>query len=158
MLGRIRAGVLEQGTVDLLDSAGAGVRMHAEGLPHTGFELSFDGDNHRIDLAGLTGRSVMVYGQTEVTRDLMALRARSGAVTVYEAKDVALHDVSGASPRVSFTADGQRARSSATSSPGATASTASPASSPGGEAERVRAGLPVRLARHPRGQAAARTS
>ena len=107
VLARIRAGVLEQGTVDLLDSAGAGVRMHEEGLPHTGIELSFDGDNHRIDLAALTGRSVMVYGQTEVTRDLMDLRARSGAVTVYDAKDVALHDVSGASPRVSFTVDGQ---------------------------------------------------
>ncbi len=64
--------------------------MRAEGLPHEGFELSFDGDPLRIDLAGLTGRSVMVYGQTEVTRDLMALRAESGAPTLYEAKDVSL--------------------------------------------------------------------
>ncbi len=107
VLERIRAGVLEQGTVDLLDGAGAGLRMHAEGLPHSGFELSFDGDMHRIDLTALTGRRVMVYGQTEVTRDLMSLRERSGAVTVYEAKDVALHDVSGPSPRISYTVEGQ---------------------------------------------------
>ena len=60
VLGRIRAGVLEQGTVDLLEASGAGSRMRAEGLPHEGFELSFDGDALRIDLAGLTGRSVMV--------------------------------------------------------------------------------------------------
>ena len=107
VLGRIRAGVLEQGTVDLLDSAGAGLRMHAEGLPHAGFELSFDGDSHRIDLNALTGRHVMVYGQTEVTRDLMSLRERSGAMTIYAATDVALHDVSSRHPRVSYTVDGQ---------------------------------------------------
>ena len=107
VLGRIRAGVLEQGTVDLLEETGAGTRMRAEGLPHTGFTLSFDGDELRIDLAGLTGRSVMVYGQTEVTRDLMALRAASGARTLYEATDAALHDFGG-SPRISFTRDGVR--------------------------------------------------
>ena len=107
VLGRIRAGVLEQGTVDLLEETGAGTRMRAEGLPHTGFTLSFDGDELRIDLAGLTGRSVMVYGQTEVTRDLMALRAASGAPTLYEATDAALHDLGG-SPRISFTRDGMR--------------------------------------------------
>ncbi|WP_158742922.1 4-hydroxybenzoate 3-monooxygenase [Acidisphaera sp. L21] len=106
VLQRIRAGVLEQGTVDLLRDSGAGARMLAEGLPHTGIELSFDGDTHRIDLAALTGRSVMVYGQTEVTRDLMALRAQSGAATVYEAADVALHDVGGA-PRVTYVKDGR---------------------------------------------------
>ena len=76
VLGRIRAGVLEQVTVDLLDAAGAGARMHAEGLPHEGIELCFGGARHRIDLHGLTGgKQVMVYGQTEVTRDLMQLRA-----------------------------------------------------------------------------------
>ena len=105
VLGRIRAGVLEQGTVDLLDAAGAGARMRQEGLPHTGFSLCFDGDELRIDLAALTGRAVTVYGQTEVTRDLMALRAASGAPTLYEAKDAALHDIDGA-PRVTFTRDG----------------------------------------------------
>ena len=73
VLARIRAGVLEEGTCALLDRAGAGARMHGEGLPHDGFDLTFDGKRHRIDLHGLTGgRRVMVYGQTEVTRDLMA--------------------------------------------------------------------------------------
>jgi p-hydroxybenzoate 3-monooxygenase len=123
VLGRIRAGVLEQGTVDLLEATGAGARMRAEGIPHAGFTLCFDGDPLRIDLAGLTGRSVMVYGQTEVTRDLMAQRAASGAETLYEAKDVALHDIGG-SPSVSLTRDGV---CTTTSSPAVTATTASPA-------------------------------
>ena len=107
VLGRIRAGVLEQGTVDLLEAAGAGARMRAEGLPHEGFTLSFDGDALRIDLKALTGRSVMVYGQTEVTRDLMALRTASVAPTMYEAKSVALNGLDG-SPTVTFTRDGER--------------------------------------------------
>ena len=107
VLGRIRAGVLEQGTVDLLESSGAGERMRAEGLPHHGFELSFDGDPLRIDLEALTGRSVMVYGQTEVTRDLMRLREESGAPTLYEAKDVSLEGL-GERPAVHFTRDGER--------------------------------------------------
>ena len=103
VLGRIRAGVLEQTTVDLLDAAGVGERMHAEGLVHGGYELSFDGKRHRIDLQGLTGgKHVLVYGQTEVTRDLMQARAAQGLPTVYEAKDVALHDYDGASPRITF--------------------------------------------------------
>ena len=108
VLGRIRAGVLEQGTVDLLVRAGAGARLHAEGLPHTGVELSFDGVAQRIDLHALTGRSVMVYGQTEVTRDLMALRAASGAATVYEAADVTLDAFAGPGARLSYTAAGGR--------------------------------------------------
>ena len=106
VLSRIRAGVLEQGTVDLLDSSGAGERMRAEGLPHEGFELSFDGDPLRIDLAALTGRSVMVYGQTEVTRDLMRLREASGAPTLYEAKDASLEGLDGR-PVVHFTKNGE---------------------------------------------------
>lgn len=69
ILGRVRAGVLEEGTVNLMDQAKAGARMHAEGLPHDGFSLAFDGRDHRIDLFGLTGgKRVMVYGQTEHTR------------------------------------------------------------------------------------------
>ncbi len=108
VLSRIRAGVLEQGTVELLERAGAGRRVHAEGLPHGGVELSFDGVSQRIDLRALTGRSVVVYGQTEVTRDLMELRAGSGAATVYEAEAVALDDIAGPSARLSYTKDGQR--------------------------------------------------
>src|SRR6476469_6203619 len=90
VLGRIRAGVLEQTTVELLDAAGVGARMHREGLVHGGYELCFDGARHRIDLHGLTGgKQVMVYGQTEVTRDLMDARRAFEGTTVYEAQDVA---------------------------------------------------------------------
>lgn len=92
VLGRIRAGVLEQGTIDLMHRARAGARMQAEGLVHHGIELSFDGDRHRFDFSALIGRHVMVYGQTELTRDLMAARQ---ATTIYEAEDVALHDFDG---------------------------------------------------------------
>ena len=101
VLSRIRAGVLEQTTVDLLDEAGVGQRMHREGLVHDGFELAFGGARHRIDLKTLTGgKKVMVYGQTEVTRDLMGARAAAGLLTVYQAADVALHDFDGERPRV----------------------------------------------------------
>jgi p-hydroxybenzoate 3-monooxygenase len=107
VLGRIRAGVLEQTTVDLLDAAGVGERMHREGLVHGGFELCFGGARHRIDLHGLTGgKQVMVYGQTEVTRDLMAARAAADLPTVYEAADVRLHDFDTDRPRLSFRRDG----------------------------------------------------
>ncbi|MFA7503861.1 MAG: 4-hydroxybenzoate 3-monooxygenase [Burkholderiaceae bacterium] len=109
VLGRIRAGVLEQVTVDLLDEAGVGGRMHDEGLLHDGIALSFDGRRHRIDLASLTaGSRVTVYGQTEVTRDLMEARQATGAPTVYEAADVALHDFDSRRPRVSWRHDGIR--------------------------------------------------
>ena len=104
VLGRIRAGVLEQGTVDLMDQAGVGQRMHAQGLVHGGFALGYRNTHHRIDLQLLTGgKSVMVYGQTEVTRDLMQARAAAGLKTVYEAQEVALHGFDG-SHRASPTA------------------------------------------------------
>jgi p-hydroxybenzoate 3-monooxygenase len=102
VLGRIRAGVLEQGSIALMDRAGAGRRMHDEGLVHQGIELSFDGDSHRIDFAALINRHVMVYGQTELTRDLMALRR---APTIYEAEDVALGDID-THPFVTYRKDG----------------------------------------------------
>lgn len=106
VLSRIRAGVLEDGTVRLLSAVGADARLHAEGLPHDGFDLLFGGRRHRIDLHRLTGRHVTIYGQTEMTRDLMDLRASQGAVTVFEAEDVALHDFDGARPFVTFAKDG----------------------------------------------------
>jgi len=106
VLGRIRAGVLEQITVDLLDEAGVGERMHAEGLPHGGFEICFDGRRQRIDLHKLTGKRVMVYGQTEVTRDLMEHRAGVGRTSFYEAEDVAIHGFDGEHPSVSFQSGG----------------------------------------------------
>ncbi|MDN2566566.1 4-hydroxybenzoate 3-monooxygenase [Aquibium sp. A9E412] len=111
VLGRIRAGVLEDGTAAMLDEAGAGARMRREGLPHAGFDLAFDGRRHRVDLAGLTGgRHVMVYGQTEVTRDLMERRAASGALSVYEAANVTPHDFDGARPCLTYEHDGATRR------------------------------------------------
>ena len=107
VLGRIRAGVLEQVAVDLLDEAGVGARMHAEGLPHKGIELLIGGRRHRIDLHGLTGgKQVMVYGQTELTKDLMQARAAAGLPTVYEAKEVSVHDFDSERPRVRYLKDG----------------------------------------------------
>lgn len=107
VLGRIRAGVLEQVTIDLLDEAGVGARMHQEGLVHGGFDLLLDGQRHRIDLDALTGgKHVMVYGQTEVTRDLMQARAAAGLPTVYSAADVQVHGFDTARPHVTFEKDG----------------------------------------------------
>ena len=107
VLGRIRAGVLEQVTVDLLEEAGVAERLHAEGLPHGGIELCFGGTRHRIDMKKLTGgKQVMVYGQTEVTRDLMDARATAGLSTVYQAGQVAPHDFDGTRPGVSYVKDG----------------------------------------------------
>jgi p-hydroxybenzoate 3-monooxygenase len=106
VLGRIRAGVLEQGTVDVLDHVGVSQRLHAEGMIHEGFEISFRGRRHRIPLKELVGRTVCVYGQTEITRDLMEARTTCGALSVYEAEDVALHDVDGPAPHVTYTKDG----------------------------------------------------
>ena len=108
VLGRIRAGVLEQTTVDLLETAGVATRMHLEGLPHDGVALCFGGQRHRIDLLGLTGKRVMVYGQTEVTRDLMAARSAAGLPTVYGADEVAVHGFDSPTPRVSYLQDGVR--------------------------------------------------
>jgi p-hydroxybenzoate 3-monooxygenase len=105
--GRIRAGVLEQVTVDLLDEAGVGARMHREGLVHRGFEFLWRNRRHRIDLHGWTGgQSVLVYGQTELTRDLMEARRAASLPTVYQAEDVALLDVLGNRPRVSYVENG----------------------------------------------------
>jgi p-hydroxybenzoate 3-monooxygenase len=110
VLGRIRAGVLEQGTVDILDKLGASERLHAEGLVHGRIEIGFNGRRHRIDFSQLIGKTVTVYGQTEVTHDLMDARAACGAVSIYEAESVELHDFDGASPWVSYAHHGERRR------------------------------------------------
>ena len=108
---RIRAGLLEQGTIALMEKVGVSERMHAEGLVHEGFALCLDGESHRIDLAGLTGgKSVMIYGQTEVTKDLIEAAAARGMPVRFEAADVALHDLETASPFVTFTQDGRSER------------------------------------------------
>lgn len=106
VLGRIRAGVLEEGMARMLDEAGAGERMRREGLPHDGFDLTFSGRHHRMDLFKLTGKRVVVYGQTELTRDLMDRREETGGVTIYEAKNVEPHDFDGSKPYVTYEKDG----------------------------------------------------
>jgi p-hydroxybenzoate 3-monooxygenase len=108
VLGRIRAGILEQVCIDLMDEAGVGERMHREGLVHGGFEMLFDGRRHRIDMHALTGgKNVMVYGQTELTRDLMDARQAAGLPTVYEARNVTVHDFDTARPQVRYESEGQ---------------------------------------------------
>ena len=120
VLGRIRAGILESGTVDLLREAGVAQRMDAEGLVHHGVEFLFDGQRVPVALSELTdGKSVMVYGQTEVTRDLMAARTASGAPIVYGVSEVAIHDAKSDRPTVT-SAKVKPAAWSATLSPVAT--------------------------------------
>ncbi|EIZ78535.1 p-hydroxybenzoate 3-monooxygenase [Novosphingobium sp. Rr 2-17] len=110
VLSRIRAGVLEQITVSLMERLGLDARMKAEGLPHDGFNLA-DGERLiRIDIAGLTGKQVMVYGQTELTRDLMEASEARGLEVVYSASDLALHDVESDAPYVTYTKDGAEHR------------------------------------------------
>ncbi|MBB6368772.1 p-hydroxybenzoate 3-monooxygenase [Xanthomonas sacchari] len=111
VLSRIRAGVLEQGTADLLCAAGAGARMQREGIVHHGFELALEQRRERIELSAATGgRAVTVYGQTEVTRDLMDARRAAGATTLYSVEDVQLHDIDGRQPWLRFVHDGAAQR------------------------------------------------
>jgi p-hydroxybenzoate 3-monooxygenase len=110
VLGRIRAGVLEQVTVGLMERLGLDARLKAEGLPHDGFNLA-DGERLiRIDVAELTGKHVVVYGQTELTKDLMDAREERGVEVIYDAEDVALHDVESGAPFVTFTKGGAEQR------------------------------------------------
>jgi p-hydroxybenzoate 3-monooxygenase len=103
----IRAGVLEQGTVDLLTAIGAGERMRREGFVHKGIELRFDGRAHRIDLAGLTGgRAITVYAQHEVIKDLVKARLDAGGTIVFEAQDVNIHNFLGDKPVIRFEQNG----------------------------------------------------
>jgi len=106
VLGRIRAGLLEEGTVKLLDEVGAGSRAYAEGLVHNGIELAFGGSRHRIDMKGATNKTVMIYGQTEVTLDLMNARKEAGLASIYEAADVQPHDFDTDRPRLTYVKDG----------------------------------------------------
>ena len=105
--GRIRAGVLEQGTVDMLREAGVADRLDREGMIHDGIEIAVNDARFRIDMAELTeGKAVTVYGQTEVTKDLIEARLSAGAELIFEAEDVALHEIDSATPRVTYTKDG----------------------------------------------------
>ncbi|MFN8444264.1 MAG: 4-hydroxybenzoate 3-monooxygenase [Caldilineaceae bacterium] len=106
---RIRAGVLEQGTVDLLRQLGVHERMEREGLIHEGFSMAFDGRKERIDLHGLTGgRSVMIYGQTEITKDLISARLTAGGEIHYESPVLAVEDYQSSQPRIIYEQDGKR--------------------------------------------------
>ena len=109
VLQRIRAGILEQGTVDMLRRVGAGQRLALEGTVHHAIELVFKNQRHRIDVTGLTGGKVVTaYGQTEVTHDLMDARHAAGLTTVYEAGDVSIHDFNSPQPKVRYVKDGQQ--------------------------------------------------
>jgi len=104
---RVRAGVLEQGSADLLDATGVGARMRSEGLVHHGILLRFGGGDHRIDFGALTGgRGITVYGQQEIVKDLIAARVAAGHPILFEVSDVRLHDISTEHPSVSFMLDG----------------------------------------------------
>ncbi|MBW8898312.1 MAG: 4-hydroxybenzoate 3-monooxygenase [Massilia sp.] len=106
----IRAGVLEQGTMDILNETGLGSRMRAEGALHHGFELAFDGRRHRIDLTELTGKAITVYAQHEVIKDLVAARTAAGAQMLFGVRDVAVHGVDTDRPSVTYTRDGAACR------------------------------------------------
>jgi p-hydroxybenzoate 3-monooxygenase len=110
VLERIRAGVIEQVAVDLIDEAGVGERMHREGLVHNGTQLCVDGVRHRIDFKDLTSKTVTVYGQTEITKDLMDGRAAAGAPTVYQAYDVKPHAFDSEHPYITYRYDGKEQR------------------------------------------------
>ena len=106
VLSRIRAGIIETGTAELLDAAGVGERMRRESLLHDGIEIAFAGARHRVNFRDLIGRGVVVYGQTELTRDLMVGREAAGGTTVYQAQDARLHGMDGSHPRVTYRQDG----------------------------------------------------
>ena len=105
---RVRAGVLEQGTVDLLNESGVGERMRKEGMVHHGIELRFDGRGHRIDFGELTGgRGITVYGQQEVVKDLVRARLDAGGTIEFSAERVSVHDLNDTRPRIRYTVDGK---------------------------------------------------
>lgn len=107
--GRVRAGVLEQNTVDLLDQMGVGDRMRREGLVHEGIELRFGGEGHRIDMTALTrGRAITVYGQQEVVKDLIAARLADDGEILFEVEDVEVDGIDTDSPSIAYTHDGAR--------------------------------------------------
>jgi len=103
---RIRAGVLEQETVDVLRETGVGARMDREGLVHHGIALKFGGKGHRIDLTELTGKGVMVYGQHEVVKDLIAARLEDGDTIRFEVEDTSVHDIASEQPSIRYAKDG----------------------------------------------------
>jgi len=106
--GRIRAGVLEQGTVEAMEEAGVADRLKSESIPHEGFDLAFEGQRHRIDLAGLTGKTVTVYGQTEMTKDLFARRMEEGQEFYFNINNALPCDLKTDQPKVNFERNGEK--------------------------------------------------
>ena len=103
VVDRVRAGVLEQGTVDLMHEAGVGDRLRREGMRHEGIYIRFGGARHRIDMAGLTGgRAITIYGQNEVVKDLIGVRLGTARPSFFNASDVTVHDLDTRAPRVQF--------------------------------------------------------
>lgn len=110
VLGRIRAGVLEQGLVGLMEEAGCADRLHAEGIPHDGTQISYENEMFRVDFKELTGKPVMVYGQTEVTRDLYEAREKAGGKIEFNVEDVVINDAETDAPNVSYSVGGKAHR------------------------------------------------
>src|SRR4051812_27884940 len=107
VIERVRAGVLEQGTVDLMHDVGLGSRVAAEGMRHEGIYIAFNGNRHRIDMAARTaGRAITVYGQNEVVKDLIAARVTTGRPLLFEVSHASIHDLDG-QPRIRFEHDGE---------------------------------------------------
>jgi len=104
---RVRAGVLEHGTVDMLVEMGLGERMQREGLVHYGIQLQFCGRRHRIDFKALTGKGITVYGQNELVKDLTNARLGQGGTIVFEAEDVSIHEIEGEHPKIRYRKDGE---------------------------------------------------
>jgi len=109
VMSRIRAGVLEHGTVELLTAAGLGERAAREGLGHEGVELASSDASFRVDFRARTGKSVTIYGQTELQKDLFRARDEAGGVVLDEVSDVVIHDADGSAPRVTYTRNGEAA-------------------------------------------------
>ena len=148
---RVRAGLLEQGTVDLMIETGVGERLKKLGPRHHGIELRFDGRGHRIDFADLTGKSITIYPQQEVVKDLTDARLAAGGQVIFEVEDVSVAGFrSDRSPSIRFRKDGARGTSNATSSRDATASMAFAARPFRGVLTDLRTSLSLRMARHSR--------
>jgi p-hydroxybenzoate 3-monooxygenase len=103
---RVRAGLLEQGTARTLEEMGVADRMHREQLVHHGIQLAFNGKRHRIDLTGWTGKTVAIYGQHEIVKDLVAARLATGAEIIFEVQGTSLHDLDSARPKIRYRKDG----------------------------------------------------
>ena len=110
VLGRIRAGVLEQGLVSLMEEAGCAERLHAEGIPHDGTVISYGDEMFRVDFTEHTGTPVMVYGQTELTRDLYVAREKDGGKIEFNVEDVVIHDADTDAPHLIYIVDGEARR------------------------------------------------